>query len=183
MSDDQRIQQILKTLRREPHPPTACPEHALQLTALSEPSRELTNAHLDALTSSLSCTACQEVLARHPSLHLDALEVAFPPPMPMPVPTLAARGWRTALAIAATLAAVALGSALWPGSPTARPGPTESGHASYAFVVPTGPMFTGAESYAWVARPPAAEAFDYTPPDPPDERIARRAVPIPWRWQ
>ena len=120
------------------------------------------------------------MLQRHPTLHLDALELAFPPPV-MPTRTRVRR-WGLAVAIAASFLLAAMGATFWPDARNDRPGPTENGHAAYAFVVPTGPMITGSESYAWEPRPPAAESYDYTMPEPPDPRLATHRPGIPSRW-
>jgi hypothetical protein len=187
MSDERRLEQILTALRREPDPPLACPEHAERLAGLAKPNQVLLNEHVSALASSLSCPACREVLLGHPTLHLDALDLALPPPVfPARSPRPRVRHGALAIAIAATVLFTALGATLWPAGPDTRPGPTENGHAAYAFVVPTGPMITGSESYAWVPRPPAAESYDYTMPEPRDEGellLAARVQTLPWRWR
>ena len=44
-------------------------------------------------------------------------------------------------------------------------------------------MYRGKESYAWVHRPPEADAYDYTIPERVDTRLASNRHPIPSRWR
>ncbi len=177
MSD--RLQDVLARARDLPPPPVACAAHAALVDRVIAGEEAW-----EAFTAVPDCPDCAAVIATHPYLLQEILDLPLPAPRVDGLEPATRRRWPRTLGVAVALAATLLLAVLAVGTSDpsattlARPGPVADGAALYPFVAPPrGPVRDGAALYPFVPPPESVRERRFS------EESPAPALPVAWRYE